>query len=66
MKFDFGRCTSEASQEIRSEIISRNEGVRLVHKFDGEFPYYFFAGSTCIREIAFDNKLVIRNEFSLS
>lgn len=42
IKFGFGRCTSEASQEIRSGHITREEGVSLVNKFDGEFPKKHF------------------------
>jgi N-acetyl sugar amidotransferase len=42
IKFGFGRCTSEASQEIRSGHIDREEGVALVRKYDGEFPRKYF------------------------
>ena len=42
IKFGFGRCTSEASQEIRNRHITREEGVALVHKYDGEFPKKYF------------------------
>ena len=38
IKFGIGRATSDSSQEIRSGDISREEGVALVNKFDGEFP----------------------------
>ena len=38
IKFGFGRCTSEASTDIRDNYISREEGVALVKKYDGEFP----------------------------
>ncbi len=38
IKFGFGRCTSEAAQEIRNHHITRDEGVALVRKYDGEFP----------------------------
>lgn len=38
IKFGFGRCTSEASMEIRNGHITRDEGVSLVRKYDGEFP----------------------------
>ena len=36
LKFGLGRTSYEASQEIRNGQISREEGVRLVRKFDGE------------------------------
>ncbi|RJQ27360.1 N-acetyl sugar amidotransferase [Candidatus Parcubacteria bacterium] len=42
IKFGFGRCTSEASQEVRSGHIYRNEAVALVHKYDLEFPKKYF------------------------
>ena len=38
IKFGIGRATYDASQEIRSGDITREEGVALVNKFDGEFP----------------------------
>jgi len=40
-KFGIGRATYDASQEIRNEEISREEGVALVRKYDGEFPDRF-------------------------
>jgi len=41
IKFGIGRATYDASQEIRSGEIDREEGVALVHKFDHEFPKRF-------------------------
>ena len=41
IKFGIGRATYDASQEIRSGDIDREEGIALVHKFDGEFPNRF-------------------------
>lgn len=43
IKFGIGRCTSDAAHEIRDGKITREEGVVLVHKFDGEFPQKHFA-----------------------
>ena len=40
-KFGIGRATYDASQEIRSGDITREEGQALVQKFDGEFPERF-------------------------
>jgi len=37
IKFGIGRATSDAAHEIRDGHITREEGVRLVRKFDGEF-----------------------------
>jgi len=41
IKFGIGRATSDAAQEIRSRDITREEGVALVKRFDGEFPVRF-------------------------
>jgi hypothetical protein len=41
VKFGIGRATYDASQEIRSGDITREEGVALVRKFDGEWPARF-------------------------
>jgi N-acetyl sugar amidotransferase len=38
VKFGIGRATYDASQEIRNKHLTRDEGVALVRKFDGEFP----------------------------
>lgn len=42
LKFGLGRATSDAAHEIRDGHISREEGVALVRKFDGEFPKKHF------------------------
>jgi hypothetical protein len=42
IKFGIGRATYDASQEIRNKHLTREEGVALVHKFDGEFPKKYF------------------------
>ncbi len=41
IKFGIGRASYDASQEIRSGDITREEGVALVRKFDHEFPERF-------------------------
>ena len=43
IKFGFGRCTDDASQEIRNNHITREEGKALVKRFDGEFPQKYFS-----------------------
>lgn len=40
-KFGIGRATYDAAQEIRSGEISREEGIALVRRFDGEWPARF-------------------------
>ncbi len=42
VKFGIGRATYDASQEIRNKHLRREEGVALVHRFDGEFPERHF------------------------
>ncbi len=42
IKFGIGRATYDASQEIRNKHLTREEGVSLVHRFDGEFPQKHF------------------------
>jgi N-acetyl sugar amidotransferase len=41
IKFGIGRATYDAAQEIRSRDITREEGVSLARRFDGEFPERF-------------------------
>ena len=43
IKFGIGRATYDASQEIRTNKITREEGVALVKKYDQEFPEKYFA-----------------------
>jgi N-acetyl sugar amidotransferase len=43
IKFGIGRATYDASQEIRNDKITREEGVLLVKKFDQEFPHKFYS-----------------------
>ena len=38
VKFGIGRATADAAHEIRDGHITREEGIALVKKFDGEFP----------------------------
>ncbi len=42
IKFGLGRTSYEASQEIRNRHLTREEGVALVQRFDGEFPKKYF------------------------
>lgn len=41
IKFGIGRATYDAAQEIRNEEITREEGIALVKKYDGEYPDRF-------------------------
>ena len=42
IKFGLGRASYDASQEIRNDKITREEGVALVKKYDQEFPTKYF------------------------
>ena len=42
IKYGIGRATYDAASEIRNNHITREEGVSLVKKFDGEFPKRHF------------------------
>jgi len=42
IKFGIARATSDASHEIRDGHLTREEGVALVHRYDGEFPKKYF------------------------
>ena len=42
IKFGIGRATTDSSQEIRNNHISREEAKLLVKRFDGEFPVRYF------------------------
>ena len=43
IKFGIGRASYDASQEIRNKHLTREEGVALVNRFDGEFPDRYFS-----------------------
>ena len=38
IKFGIGRATADAANQIRNGVITRDEGVDLVHQYDDEFP----------------------------
>ena len=42
IKFGLGRCMEDASHEIRAGHLTREEGVALVERYDGEFPQKYF------------------------
>jgi N-acetyl sugar amidotransferase len=42
IKFGIGRATANSAHEIRDGKISREEGIALVQKYDGEFPKKYF------------------------
>ena len=42
IKFGLGRCCEEASHEIRDGHITREEGISLMKKYEGEFPKKYY------------------------
>ena len=42
VKFGLGRATSDAAHEIRDGHLTREEGVALVRRYDGEFPGKYY------------------------
>lgn len=42
IKFGIGRTTYDAAQEIRNGHLTREEGIALVKRYDGEFPQKYF------------------------
>lgn len=42
IKFGLGRCTEEVSHEIRDKHLSRDEGIKLIKKYEGEFPKKYY------------------------
>lgn len=41
IKFGIGRATYDSAQEIRNGDITRDEGIALIKRFDGEFPQQY-------------------------
>jgi N-acetyl sugar amidotransferase len=57
IKFGIGRATSDAAHEIRDGHLTRDEGVALVRRFDGEFPkkhFHTFLNYTGLTEEKFE------------
>lgn len=42
IKFGIGRTTSDTAHEIRDQKITRDEGIALVRRYDGEFPQKYY------------------------
>lgn len=54
IKFGIGRATSDSAHEIRDGKITRDEGISLVKKFDGELPKKYFQETLDYMEITED------------
>ena len=42
IKFGLGRCVEDTAHEIRDGHLTREEGVALMKKYEGEFPSKYF------------------------
>lgn len=62
-KFGFGRCTEDASQEIRNKHLTRDEGCALVKKYDGEFPQRYFQDVMDYLEMKADDFHALTDKF---
>ena len=63
IKFGIGRTTHEASQEIRNGDLIREEGVALVHKYDGELPQRYLPDFLDYTQLSEGQFFDIANEF---
>ncbi len=63
IKFGLGRTSYEASQEIRNKHLTREEGLALVRRFDGEFPEKYFSESMDYIEMKPDQFLRLCDKF---
>ncbi len=55
IKFGMGRTTAATDQEIRSGVIDRDEGIRLIKRFDGEFPKKYL--NDCLKYMGISKKM---------
>ena len=63
IKFGIGRASYDASQEIRNNHMTREEGKNLVKKYDGEFPDKYFSEVMNYLEIKENNFFKICDKF---
>jgi N-acetyl sugar amidotransferase len=63
IKFGLGRASYDASQEIRNRHLTREEGVALVRRFDGEFPEKYFDEVLACIELDRDEFFDLCNQF---
>jgi N-acetyl sugar amidotransferase len=54
IKFGIGRATYDSAQEIRNGDITRDEGVALIKRFDGEFPEQYIQDCCKYMDITLD------------
>lgn len=54
IKFGIGRATYDSAQEIRNGDITRDEGISLIKRFDGEFPEQYIKDCCDYMDITLD------------
>ena len=64
LKFGFGRCTSDASIEIRRGRMSREQGIQVVNKLDGTFPWEYLGLYSSFLDIPKDEFMRVLNHFA--
>lgn len=65
IKFGIGRTTSDAAHEVRDDHITRDEGIALVRRFDGEFPKRWFKQFLAYLDITEENFWNVVDRFRL-
>jgi N-acetyl sugar amidotransferase len=63
IKFGIGRTTSDTAHQIRDEVLTRDEGIDLVHQFDGEFPTTYLTEFLDYMDIDMDELTQILDKF---
>ena len=65
IKFGLGRCVEDASHEIRDRHITREEGLLLANKFEGEFPNKYFDDFLQYLDISYNEFVAIVDSWRL-
>jgi len=63
IKYGLGRASYDAAMEIRNNHLTREEGVALVKRFDGEFPDRYFDDVMQYLEMSREEFFMLSDEF---
>ena len=63
IKFGMGRCTWDTAQEIRTNRLTRDEGVSLVNQYDGEAPKEYLDEILDYLELSYEDFIHYINAF---
>ena len=58
LKFGYGRCSDHAAEDIRKGYLTREEGLRLVKKFDTQSLSKYYKKMICSYLEISENKLI--------